>query len=84
MILVILFSCKTEEEDESEEEEEETWTIDEKDSLLQFVGKIFLINFPLYMAYKHSVHSSLEELSQQEASALTNYCELSVSNVLYH
>ena len=40
------------------------------------------MNFPLYMAYKHSVHSSLDELSQQEASALNNYCELSVSRSL--
>ena len=36
----------------------------------------------MYMAYKHNVHASLEELSQQEASALNCYCELSVSNVL--
>ena len=56
-----------------------SWTMEEKDRLFNFVTKIFLMNFPLYMAYKHSIHTSLEELSQQEASALNNYCELSVS-----
>ena len=34
------------------------------------------MNFPLYSAFKLSLHTSLEELSQQEAGALNNYCEL--------
>ena len=46
-----------------------------------FTLQVFLINFPMYMAYKHNVHASLEELSQQEASALNCYCELSVSSL---
>ena len=76
---------KAEEQDEEEDEEEEeddeddTWTLEECDNMFLFVSKVFLMNFPLYMAYKHCVHSTLEELSQQEASALNNYCELSVS-----
>ena len=55
------------------------WTLEEKDMVFQFVSKVFLMNLPLYMAYKHLVHASLEELSPQETSALSNYCELSVS-----
>jgi len=74
---------KTAEKEETEKEEsgsdEEVWTLEEKDRLFQFVTKVFLMNFPMYMAYKHSVNTSLEELSQQEAAALNNYCELSVS-----
>ncbi|WAR19191.1 UBP34-like protein [Mya arenaria] len=62
---------------EEEEEERDDWTMDEKDKLLQFITKVFLMNFPSYIAYKHVVHSSLEELSQQETSALNNYCEVS-------
>jgi len=58
---------------------EETWNLDEKDQLFQFVSKVFQQNFPIYLAYKHCIHSSLEELSKQDAGALNNYCELNVS-----
>ncbi|KAL3873492.1 hypothetical protein ACJMK2_036602 [Sinanodonta woodiana] len=77
-------------EDKKKEETEKTgdhdtvneeWKLDEKEKLLQFVTKVFLMNFPSYMAYKHCVHSSLEELSQQETSALNNYCEISDTEV---
>lgn len=62
-----------------EEEESEVWTIEDKDGLFHMVTKVFMLNLPLYLSYKHYVHGSLEELSQQEFSALNNYCELSVS-----
>eukprot|EP00105_Crassostrea_gigas_P037927 XP_019922075.1 PREDICTED: ubiquitin carboxyl-terminal hydrolase 34 isoform X3 [Crassostrea gigas] len=62
---------------DDEMEDPERWTMEEKEKLLHFVTKIFLLNFPSYMAYKHMYHSSLEELSQQETSALNNYCEVS-------
>ena len=45
---------------EEEEDVCDGWTIEEKERLLQFVTKVFLMNFPSYMAYKHVVHSSLE------------------------
>ncbi|XP_041355094.1 ubiquitin carboxyl-terminal hydrolase 34-like isoform X3 [Gigantopelta aegis] len=67
--------------DDVEMEEDEHWNIEEKEKLLQFVTKVFLMNFPSYLAYKHVVHSSLEELSQQETSALNNYCEISDPDV---
>lgn len=57
----------------------EHWSIEEKDRLFQFVAKVFLTNFPLYIALKHCIHSSLEDLSKHDASALNNYCELSVN-----
>ena len=71
--------AETEKEKSGSVAEEESWSLEEKDRLFQFVTKVFLMNFPMYMAYKHSVNTSLEELSQQEAAALNNYCELSVS-----
>ena len=55
--------------------------MEERDQLFQLVTKVFLMNFPSYVAYKHVVHSSLEELSQQETRALNNYCEISDSEV---
>ena len=69
----------TEKEKSESVAEDEPWSLEEKDRLFQFVTKVFLMNLPMYMAYKHSVNTSLEELSQQEAAALNNYCELSVS-----
>ena len=59
----------------------EQWSLEEKERLFQFVGKLFTPSFPLYFAYKHCIHSSLEDLSKQDACALNNYCELSVSNI---
>ena len=63
--------------------ETDVWTLEEKDRLFQFVSKMFLMNFPLYLAYKHRIHTSLEELSKQDANALNNYCELSVNKLLF-
>jgi len=60
------------------EHDSENWSIEEKDRLFQFVAKVFLTNFPLYISWKHCIHTSLEDLSKQDASALNNYCELSV------
>ena len=59
----------------------EEWSLEEKERLFQFVGKLFMPSFPLYFAYKHCIHSSLEDLSKQDACALNNYCELAVSIV---
>lgn len=36
------------------------WTLEEREHLLQFVTKVFQLNFPHYTSYKHSVHSKLE------------------------
>jgi len=57
----------------------EEWSLDEKERLFQFIAKVFTPSFPLYFAYKHCIHSSLEDLSKQDACALNNYCELNVS-----
>jgi ubiquitin carboxyl-terminal hydrolase 34 len=67
---------KEAEEEEEEEEEEEVWSIQEKEKLLHFLSKVFLLNFPLYVAYKHSVQSKLEEISPQEAGNLNVFCDL--------
>jgi len=61
----------------------EEWSLEEKERLFQFIAKVFTPSFPLYFAYKHCIHSSLEDLSKQDACALNNYCELNVSIVLY-
>jgi len=45
---------------DDESEDPERWIMDEKEKLLHFITKIFLMNFPSYIAHKHIVHSSLE------------------------
>lgn len=67
---------KGKEDEEEEEEEEEVWSMQEKEKLLHFLSKVFLLNFPLYVAYKHSVQSKLEEISPQEAGNLNVFCDL--------
>lgn len=46
---------------------EETFTLPELEKLLILVAKVFLLNFPLYIAYKHAVHSRLDDISAQDA-----------------
>lgn len=46
---------------------EEAWTLPEIEKLLILVAKAFLMNFPLYIAYKHAVHSRLDDISPQDA-----------------
>lgn len=46
---------------------EDPWTLSEVEKLLILVAKAFLLNFPLYIAYKHAVHSRLDDISAQDA-----------------
>lgn len=57
-------------------EEVEIWPMQQKEKLMHIVSKIFLLNFPLYMACKHSSLSRLDDLSAQEISNLSSYCDL--------
>lgn len=60
----------------SESPTEEKWTIQELEKLIFFVSKAFLLNFPLYVAYKHGIHSRLDEIQQEEAKHLAIFCDL--------
>lgn len=53
----------------------ETWTLPEFERLLILLAKAFLLNFPLYIAYKHAVQR-LDEISPQDAQNLSIYCDL--------
>lgn len=57
-------------------EEAEVWPMQQKEKLMHIVSKIFLLNFPLYLACKHSALSRLDDLSAQEISNLSSYCDL--------
>lgn len=57
-------------------EKKDVWTIHEMEKLLHFLSKVFLLNFPLYCAHKQSLQSKVEGLTQQEAAALNNFCDM--------
>lgn len=54
----------------------ETWSLPEFEKLLILLAKAFLLNFPLYIAYKHAVHARLDDISPQDAQNLSIYCDL--------
>ncbi|GAB6022101.1 hypothetical protein CHUAL_006244 [Chamberlinius hualienensis] len=60
------------------------WTLDEKERLLVLVTKVFLINFPHYTAYKHAMHSKLDEMCQQEVTILSVHCDIHDSDIPIH
>lgn len=53
----------------------------ERDKLLILVSKIFLLNFPLYVAFKHTIQAKLDDISQQEMQNLNLYCDLHDSEI---
>lgn len=67
--------------DNSSSETEETpskevWTMQQREKIMHIVSKVFLLNFPLYMACKHSSLSRLDDLNATEISNLSTYCDL--------
>ncbi|XP_058454824.1 ubiquitin carboxyl-terminal hydrolase puf [Malaya genurostris] len=52
------------------------WTLLDVEKLLLLSSKAFLLNFPLYVAYKHGVHARMDEISPQEAQTLSIFCDL--------
>lgn len=60
----------------SSKDESQVWSVQQKEKLMHIVSKIFLLNFPLYMACKHSSLSRLDDLSAQEITNLSSYCDL--------
>ncbi|XP_052863668.1 ubiquitin carboxyl-terminal hydrolase puf [Anopheles cruzii] len=60
---------------------DEVWTLVDVEKLLILVSKVFLLNFPLYVAYKHGVHARLDEVSAQEVQTLSIFCDLHDSEI---
>ena len=66
--------------------EEDRWTIAELEKVLIFISKVFLLNFPLYIAHKHGMHYG-HEGSQQEIQAVSVFCDIHDTEIpvyLYH
>lgn len=65
---------------------EEIWTVPELEKVLIFISKVFLLNFPLYIAHKHGVHYG-HESTQQEIQTVSVFCDIHDTEIpvyLYH
>ncbi|XP_077536768.1 ubiquitinyl hydrolase 1 puf isoform X3 [Haemaphysalis longicornis] len=60
------------------------WSLEDQEKLLHFASKVFLLNFPLYVAFKHSLHSKLEEVSPAEVAALSTVCDVNDLDIPVH
>lgn len=65
----------------NEQSELKTIDVQERDKLLILVSKIFLLNFPLYVAFKHTIQVKLDDLTQQEIQGLSMFCDLHDSEI---
>ncbi|XP_037108825.1 ubiquitin carboxyl-terminal hydrolase 34 isoform X3 [Syngnathus acus] len=83
-----------EEEDDDDEEEDggdggeldafSSWSTDEREKLLLCAAKIFQIQFPLYTAYKHNTHPTIEDIPAHESSILGSFCDMNDVEVPLH
>ncbi|XP_034239169.1 ubiquitin carboxyl-terminal hydrolase puf isoform X4 [Thrips palmi] len=71
-------------EDQNKLNVQEKWSFEEIEKLLNFVSKVFLLNFPLYVVYKHSLQAKLEEVSTQEMNSITVFCDLHDTEIPLH
>ncbi|KAK9875297.1 hypothetical protein WA026_007695 [Henosepilachna vigintioctopunctata] len=71
-------STATKQDGEDKDLEED---IQDTDKLLNLISKIFLLNFPLYVAYKHTIQTKIDELTQQEMQSLNLFCDLHDSEI---
>ncbi|KAL1114996.1 hypothetical protein AAG570_007819 [Ranatra chinensis] len=82
--------CQSQLETSSSEQEmtdhgvNDEWHVQDLEKVLHFLGKIFLLNFPLYIAYKQNVQNKTEELTQFELSSLKEFCDLHDLEVPIH
>uniref|UniRef100_W5NGU5 Ubiquitin carboxyl-terminal hydrolase 34 n=1 Tax=Lepisosteus oculatus TaxID=7918 RepID=W5NGU5_LEPOC len=61
-----------------------SWSTEEKEKLLLCAAKIFQIQFPLYTAYKHNTHHTIEDISAQESNLLGSFCDMNDVEVPLH
>ncbi|CAL8351436.1 unnamed protein product, partial [Boreogadus saida] len=61
-----------------------SWSTEEKEKLLMCTAKIFQIQFPLYTAYKHNTHPTIEDISAHESNILGSFCDMNDVEVPLH
>ncbi|KAK4884213.1 hypothetical protein RN001_000484 [Aquatica leii] len=65
----------------SKNQDENLCDVQEREKLFILASKIFLLNFPLYVAFKHTATNKLDDLTQQEMQNLNLYCDLHDSEI---
>lgn len=58
------------------DKDEDTWILADIEKALVFVSKVFLLNFPLYVAHKHGIHGRIDEITPQDLQSLSMYCDI--------
>ncbi|XP_034052612.1 ubiquitin carboxyl-terminal hydrolase 34-like, partial [Gymnodraco acuticeps] len=61
-----------------------SWSTEEREKLLLCAAKIFQIQFPLYTAYKHNTHPTIEDISAHESNILGSFCDMNDVEVPLH
>lgn len=59
-----------------ETKEDDLWTLPDIEKALIFISKVFLLNFPLYVAHKHGIHGRIDEITPQDLQALSMFCDI--------
>lgn len=68
--------CIENEKSLNDNENKGGWSMQQKEKLMHLVSKVFLLNFPLYIACKNSSLTKLDELTTPEVSNLNACCDL--------
>ena len=66
----------TEEDKEPPDPGEEEWSLEDTERLLTYMSRVFMLQFPLYLAAKQA-GSRLDDLSQAEATSLAVFLDVS-------
>ena len=67
---------KKEEDKEPPDPGEEEWSLEDTERLLTYMSRVFMLQFPLYLAAKQA-GSRLDDLSQAEATSLAVFLDVS-------
>lgn len=59
-----------------DEKNDDVWILSDIEKALIFVSKVFLLNFPLYVAHKHGIHGRIDEITPQDLQSLSMFCDI--------
>lgn len=62
--------------DDGKEKNDDIWILSDIEKALIFVSKVFLLNFPLYVAHKHGIHGRIDEITPQDLQSLSMFCDI--------
>ncbi|KAK5649017.1 hypothetical protein RI129_003909 [Pyrocoelia pectoralis] len=74
-------NSESDKNDERFNKEDHLNDIQERDKLFILASKIFLLNFPLYVAFKHTSTNKIDDLTQHEVQSFNSFCDLHDSEI---